>query len=117
MVFPLYHVLRDIGERREAGVVGCSSSDPLRAQGLALYDEQGWRILLGNLSLASQEIALDGLPEAGEARLRVLDEETFEQAALDPDGFRSGYSPVRIRGGWLVVRLGAYGVACVDLPR
>ena len=117
MVFPLYHVLRDIGERREAGVVGCSSSDPLRAQGLALYDEQGWRILLGNLSLAPQEIALDALPEAREARLRVLDEETFEQATLDPDGFRSGYRTVRIRGGWLVVSLGAYGVACVDLPR
>lgn len=88
-VFPLYHVFADVGEFQGGDVVACSSTAPLKAQGLALTKDERMRIILANMTPEKQEIRF--VPGAASSRfqVKVLDESTAEWAMTDPEAFRS----------------------------
>jgi hypothetical protein len=112
-VFPVYHVLADVGEFAGGGVVPVSSSDHLRVEGLAL--EAGLRrcVLVANLTPEPLTVAVQELAE--QVSVRMLDERNAESAMRDPAGFRDSLGDVlRTRGGLLQVRLLPYAVARMD---
>jgi hypothetical protein len=113
-VFPLYHVLSDLGEWRGANIVRATSSDPLRVEALAIETPDGARhLLVACLVPESVNVTLSGLRD-GMARIRMLDLGTGLQAMRDPDVFRVSGEPFEIKSGRASVTLGAYAVARID---
>jgi hypothetical protein len=114
-VFPLYHVLRDLGGWSDGMLLGATSSDPLRTEALALATpDGGWHVLVACLAPESVRVTLSGMPD-GPARVRLLDIETVPEAVHHPDAFRASGATVEIRRGRLALTLGAYAVARIDV--
>jgi hypothetical protein len=86
-VFPLYHVLADVGEYTGGDVVASTSSDPLRVDGLALRKGGKRSVLIANLSPQPQQVVVSNLGE--HVRARYLDERNAEEAMRDPEAFRA----------------------------
>jgi hypothetical protein len=99
MVFPLYHVLADVGEFATAEVLPSLSSHPLHVDGLALRRGRTVRVMLANLMKQPQNIVVRGLP--AEVLIRTLDEGSYEGATSDdvagfraePEASRRGIGP------------------------
>lgn len=86
--FPVFHVLADVAEWRDAALLDAPSDEPARAQALVVEDANGVHALLVNLVPDLVRVALGPLP--GErVSIRVLDDTTAETAASDPETFRS----------------------------
>ena len=116
-VFPLYHVLGDLGEWRDGMMLGATSSDPLRTEALALATPDGaWHLLVACLVPESVSVIVAGLPD-GAARIRLLDLETARGAMRHPEAFRASSDPIQVRNGRVAVKLGAYSVARIDAAR
>ena len=98
-VFPLYHLLADVGEFQGGSAVVCSSTAPLKAQGLALAKDNRLRFVLVNTTPEQQTIRL--IPDAPSSRfeMKVLDESTAEWAMTDPQAFRSASGNVFTAAG------------------
>ena len=112
-VFPLYHVLADIGEFDSADVLASISSAPLQVDGLALRKAGRTRIMLANLSPDTQSIAVAAVK--GEASLRVLDATNAEAAMLTPEIFREdGGDRIFAGDGVLRLLLNPYAIARID---
>jgi D-apionolactonase len=88
-VFPLYHVLCDIGEFRSASVVSCTSSDTLSVEGLVLQKDDRVCLLLANFTPKFQYVTILNSRLGGYVRLRRLDETTAEEAMRSPESFRA----------------------------
>ena len=86
-VFPLYHVLADIGEVAGGEVIRCISSDTLRVDGLAIAKDGRLRIVLANLGVEPQTVTLHGIP--GTPTVRYLDETNVYEAMTMPEAFRA----------------------------
>lgn len=113
-VFPLYHVLADLGEWHDGTVVSAASSEPLRSEAIAIRTRDGRsHLLVACLGSEPTRVLLTGLPD-GIAIVRTLDTESASLAMHDPDAFRASGGPVRVREGRLVLALGAYAVARID---
>jgi hypothetical protein len=112
-VYPLYHVLADVGELAGAEVLPATSSDTLALDGLALRGGGRTRVLLANLSPRQQRVRVRGL--APRVTLRVLDETNAERAMRDPERFRAEPGePRESRAGELELELRPYAVARLD---
>jgi len=85
-VFPLYHVLADIGECRGWTLILSRSSRPLEMNGLALRKGKMLRLLLANMTDEKRIIELPAL--AKNVRMRRLNADTAEIAMRDPERFR-----------------------------
>ena len=85
-VFPLYHVLADVGEFAAGQVIGSKSSDPLKVDGLVLRKGARLRLMLANLTGKPQTVAATGL--GGRAKLKRLNETNAEFAMREPEKFR-----------------------------
>ena len=86
-VFPLYHVLADVGEYAGGSVIPSRSSNPLQLDGLALRQDGHTRVIIANLSPEQRRVRvqnLDGLVQA-----RFLDETNAVQAMIAPEAFRA----------------------------
>ena len=59
-VFPVYHMLREIGEFKGGSVHQLDTSNDLAAVGLALRQSGRMRVLVGNLTSGSQTVTLRG---------------------------------------------------------
>ena len=88
-VYPLYHVLADVGEFAGGQVVHSRSSEPLLLQSLALRIRNRTRLLLANLSAEQQRVRVTA-DAYGRVRIRELDERNAETAMRSPEAFRSG---------------------------
>lgn len=87
-VFPVFHVLGDIGEGRDWKVVPAVSSDRMRVDALVLRNPQGLtRILLANHTPHEQSVRIPHL--AGRFSGRFLDASNAETAMRDPESFRA----------------------------
>jgi hypothetical protein len=114
MVFPLYHVLADANEWSDATVVASSSNRPLQAEVLAFRSGQGLRVLLANLQDESVAVAVSGLGEV--ARVRTLDETSFERATMAPEQFRAeAGTQHETAGGRLMLDLKPYAYVRMDV--
>lgn len=106
-VFPVWHVLADLGEFREGEWIPCASSEPLVVEFLALRLGKRRRILAANLTPREQRLRWRGA-----ARVRVLDADSAEEAMFAPDSFRRRWSDA---SGERRLALDAYAVATLDL--
>jgi hypothetical protein len=113
-VFPLYHVLADLGEAKGAEVVATTSSRPLAVASLALRRGEALTVLVANLTPMEERCVLASLPD-GEASVRTLDEETVLQAADEPEAFRSRSETATVTDGRLELTLLPYAVVRLDL--
>jgi len=106
VVYPLFHVVRALSQIAVAPRLSVGGG-PRCVVGVAGETRLGNQVLLlANLSDESRDVTL---PQS--ARVRRLDEETFEAAAGDPDWLRSG-EPEHCSA----VALSACAVAFVELP-
>jgi len=112
-LFPVYHVFRAIAPFAGGESAWVTVPDPFRVAALAVSKTGQARILVANLTEFDQEIALEGLT-LGDPSLAMLDETTYEAAAVEPDWVNTAMSPLTIDGAALTLRLKPYGVACVD---
>lgn len=109
MVFPLYHVLADVGAFAGGRVLPLRTSEPLAVDGIAVDKQGRVCVLLANLSAQPQTVVVRGL--GGEVDKRVLDEETAQEAMLAPEVYRSR-TPERLtpRDGVLEMTMLPYAV-------
>ena len=112
-VFPLYHILANVGEFAGGEVLVSKSSDPLRIEGLALQKDRKTRILLANLTPDSQRVSVGNL--AATVRVRHLDETNAQAAMTSPEAFRSITGKlVQTVDGTLELNLLPYATAQID---
>ena len=90
LVFPVYHMLRDVCEFGGAPLLACSG-DPLRAAAIAVRRDDRSAILLANLRPQPSAVAIR-LPRQlrrNVVTIRRLNTMTATAAMLSPEGFRS----------------------------
>jgi len=107
--FPLYHAVADVCALRGAAVLACTSGRPLAFAGLAASHDGGMTVLVANLSPKTQTVQLAGL--GGAATVRRLNEETAEQARLEPARFRDATEPLSPGG---MIELAPYETVRID---
>jgi hypothetical protein len=113
-VFPLYHVLADVGEFAGGEVIPTQSSNILKVDGLALRKQDQTRIILANLSAEPQQMTVQNLGE--QASVRYLDETNVEAAMQSPEEFRAQTSNLQqTSAGTLQLQLRPYALARIDL--
>jgi len=112
-VFPLYHVLADVGEVRSGRLLRTTTTDPLIVDSMAIRHDKGLRILVANLSGETQSVDLH-LPLSA-VLARILDDTNAEEAMVQPDDFRRETGErLEITEGRLSLNLRPYAVARLD---
>ena len=86
-VFPLYHVLADVGERASGSAAAVRSSDPLRVNALALVDGPRLRLLVCNHTRGALDVTL-AVPGLAAGELWRMDGSNLEIATSVPEDFR-----------------------------
>ncbi|MGH9846229.1 MAG: hypothetical protein ACREEM_46605, partial [Blastocatellia bacterium] len=113
-VFPLYHVLADVGELADGIIIPAISNDTLRVDALAIRRRDRTRVLVANLTDAKQTVAIRGLKQAV-AAIRRLDETCAAQAMLEPENFRAASGESQpIVNDELKIHLLPYAIARID---
>jgi hypothetical protein len=114
-VFPLYHVLGDVGEFAGASVVPVITSDRFRVDGLAIQKDGKTRMLVANLGPDTETIQIENLPARGACQVKHLDETNAESAMTSPEQFRrEPGTTLRPSGPELELKLRPYAVARID---
>jgi len=116
LVFPVYHLLRDVCEFGGAPLLACSG-DPLRAAAIAVRRGDSMAILVANLrpKPLAIEVALPHRPRPGEVTIRRLNTVTAVDAMLSPESFRGRAQTQAVRGGALRLDLLPYEYSRLDL--
>lgn len=110
MVYPLYHVLRDLAECRPGTLLECLSADTLAVEALAVRDaDDRVHVLLANVTPQEQRVVLGPLPTDVVA-MRLLDEDSAAAALFEPERFRATMKPVSMDGNHLRLHLRPYAV-------
>ncbi len=121
--YPLAVVLADACGLAGARVRQLTGADPDRVAAVAVSTGaastgagDATAILLANLTAVTRDVRVS-LPSAsaGPARLRLLDEHSFEAAASGFESFLSSGAEVPITEGAVTVTLNPYGVARLDV--
>jgi hypothetical protein len=86
-VFPLWHVLADVGDFAGGEVLTSTSSEPLQVAGLVLREGRRMRVLLANFTEQSRVVKLHGMN--GTAKVKMLDAGNALQAMKQPDTWRA----------------------------
>lgn len=112
-VYPLYHVLADIGETKGGRGIPSGSRHPLRVEGVTIEANGQGRTLLANLTAMPSTVVIHGARRRG--RVRFLDESNVERACREPAAYREDRREVRsARTGQLSLDLLPYATACID---
>jgi hypothetical protein len=112
--FPVYHIFADIAGLKTAELIACSSTDPLRVQGLALSDGGNIHLLVANLTADTQTCSIERIT-GDSAQVRSLDASTVAQATAQPLQFRSQLSSMPLTLSTLILALAPYSVTRIDL--
>lgn len=86
-VFPLYHVLADVGAFAGGEVAHSHSSQPLSVDGLVLVKDEQMRVLLANYTTQPQQVTVRGLVDG--VVLWRLDAANAEAAMRQPERIRA----------------------------
>ena len=117
-VFPLYHVLADVGEFVGGSVIPSRSSTPLSVDGMVLRKGETTRILLANLSSKPQQVKLLYSKLGTRVRVKRLNETNFEDAVGSPESFRSGGGELmQTEAGALELELLPFAILRVDADK
>ena len=112
-VFPLYHILADVGEFAGGEVLVSKSSDPLKVEGIALRKNGKTRTLLANLTSDPQQVRVQNLTET--VRVRYLHETHVQTAMESPEAFREKEGElVQTTSSTLELNLLPYTIAQID---
>jgi hypothetical protein len=112
-VFPLYHVLADVGEFAGGGVLPIASDELAGLNGLALVQGDRLRVLLANHGPSPRRVRVANLRAS--ARIRHLDATNAIEAMRSPEGFRARIGePVATARGVLELELPPFGVVRID---
>jgi D-apionolactonase len=116
LVFPVYHLLRDVCELGGASLLACSG-DPLRAAAIAARRGGRLTILVASLrpEPSAVEVALPGRPLPGEVTIRRLNATTAAAAMLSPASFRGQAQTLAMGHGALRLDLLPYEYSRLDL--
>jgi hypothetical protein len=116
LVFPVYHLLRDLCEFGGAPLLGCAG-DPLRAEAIAVRRGDRMAILVANLRPEPSpiEVALPRQLLQGEVTIRRLNTRTAAAAMLSPESFRGQPQAQAVRGATLRLDLLPYEYSRLDL--
>lgn len=115
-VFPLYHVLADVGEFAGGTVIQSTSSEPLQVDGLVLQKDGRTRILVANFTAQSQQVFIHPVQQG--ATVRYLDETNAEAAMAAPAEFRATMGAVISSSeGKLELTLRPFALACIDITQ
>ena len=90
-VFPLYHVLADMGDFAGGVITALRSSTPLQVTGVLLEKDGHKRLLAANLTPAPLTVQLPALP--GFHHARSLNEKALPAALLSPRTFHEAWQP------------------------
>ena len=113
-VFPLYHVLADVGEFAGGTVIQSTSSEPLQVDGLVLQKDGRTRLLVANFTPQSQQLFIHPVQQG--ATVRYLDKTNVAAAMSAPVEFRATTGEViSTSEDKLALTLRPFGVACIDL--
>ncbi len=88
-VFPVYHVLADIGEFAGGDVTRCVASHPLRADALLLTAGSRHRLLVASFADGAQTVTVQGILGSYGAAAQALDKTNACHASRDPESYRS----------------------------
>jgi hypothetical protein len=113
MVFPIYHVLADVGEFRDGEALPVALGDGLRVQALALRDGERLRVMLANMTPDPRSVSL-AAPFAGAVSARQVDADTVLLAASDPAAFRASGIALAADDGLLSLTLPPFAVVTLD---
>lgn len=116
-VFPIWHVLADIGEFRGGQVIPCISSRPLDLECLMLRAGLRSRMILANLSPEPQIVEIAASLLNATPHLRILDASTAERAMREPEAFRTPPSPSALSSNPEISRRALLGGAMRLLQR
>jgi len=112
-VFPLYHVLADVGEFVGGEVIPTKSNRPMLVEGLAVVKDGHTRLLLANLSPEPQQVTVKNLGK--QVRVCYLDETNVEAAMVSPTEFRAQTGDLlQTSVGRLLLHLLPYAVVRID---
>jgi hypothetical protein len=109
-VYPVYHVVSGLARGMGSALVAAESSDPARVVALAYRSRGGTILWLANLTADEQTVSLRGSQSA--LLGTILDEDSFERAAADPEAFQVERRPIKDPAR-LVLK--AYGVGILQL--
>ena len=112
-VFPLYHVLADVGQFAGGEIIPTTSSDSLVIDGLAIGQAGQMRVVVANLSAESRQVTLENL--GNQVQVRYLDETNVVEAMQSPEAFQAqpGEAQATTKGE-LTLNLLPYAVARID---
>lgn len=111
-VYPVFHVIAALNCASGARLLGTRLTQTGKTAALAwARDGERW-LLVANLTDDVRDVKLAGL--GGTARVSILDAAHFVEATTDAQGFRARASDLAGNG---TLRLDAYGVACIHVPR
>jgi hypothetical protein len=114
-VFPLFHVLADVGEFSGGAVVHIYSDKPLQVDGLAVRRGDQTRIFIGNMRPEVSEVILKMSFLGQQLRVKYLDGTNTEGAMKFPEAFRAQPGEfLQINGNEVVLRLRPYAYVRVD---
>jgi hypothetical protein len=112
-VFPLYHVLADVGAFAGGDVLPTISADTLRLEGLTLQKDGRTRTLLASFSPGPLEVVVRNL--GAQVRVRLLDETSAEEALRAPEAFRAAPDErLTTSDGNLALTLRPYALVRID---
>jgi len=111
-VFPVYHVLADIGGFAGGEVLACQPSDALAVDGIALRKVGRLRVLVTNMTAEPQTVIVPGL--RGRIDMRLLDASIAEEAMRAPETFRARSSTTLEAAAGLEIELPPFAVARLD---
>ena len=117
-VFPLYHVLADIGEVVRGVALPTTSDAPRHVHAFAIRHVGGVRLLVANLHDAAEHVTIHLPTRAHAATLRLLDTMNVRDAMHDPQQWRTlppSPLPLSPDGTTVTVPLPPYAVACIDV--
>jgi D-apionolactonase len=91
LVFPLYHVLRDACELKNAQLLDCSSDEPMRCSALAVRQGDRVTVLVANLrpEPVTAEVRLPPAEQGSDVVIRSLNTETSGAAMLTAETYRT----------------------------
>jgi hypothetical protein len=116
-VYPMWHVLADVGEFAKGEVVASKSSEPLKVEGLVLRigtrGKQRTRLMLANMTDEVQTILLKGLRETW--KVKKLDETNAVMAMKHPEKFRAqAGEAMKTANGKLEIELLPFALVRID---
>lgn len=112
-VFPVYHILAEIGDFYEGNIIPIHSSHPLQANGFLLRRDQSERMLVTNFLNSRKVVQVNGLE--GQVFMRILDEKNVISAMRYPEAYRMIPGVKReINNGVLNIELEPYAIAVIE---